>query len=149
MVDAGTEQPILEQVRTTGMVDHRGVISSTAGRFDRSDREVREYPRLGRGPVRKRDVLRGGRRVAPLVSTEYSINVSRRERSRKGGSPRSGRKSDRKRGYGLMMTRAPMSTWAYNASESAMYIRMQPCEAYVPIDDELYVPWMRIPGALR
>jgi hypothetical protein len=51
--------------------------------------------------------------------------------------------------YGLMMTRAPMSTCAYSASESEMYIRMQPCEAYVPIDDELYVPWMRIPGALR
>jgi len=51
--------------------------------------------------------------------------------------------------YGLMMTRAPMSTWAYSASESEMYIRMQPCEAYVPIDDELNVPWMRIPGALR
>ncbi len=111
---------------------------------------IREaHPPVGRGTVPERDVLRGGRRVAPLVSTEYSINVSRRERSRKGGSPRSGRKSDRKRGYGLMMTRAPMSTWAYSASESAMYIRMQPCEAYVPIDDELYVPWMRIPGALR
>jgi hypothetical protein len=28
VVDAGTEQPILEQVRTTGMLDHRDVISS-------------------------------------------------------------------------------------------------------------------------
>jgi len=115
----------------------------------RATREVREYPPSVEDRAGKRDVLRGGRRVAPLVSTEYSTNVSRRERSRKGGSPRSGGKSDRKRGYGLMMTRAPMSTWAYNASESAMYIRMQPCEAYVPIEDELYVPWMRIPGALR
>ena len=28
VVDAGTEQPILEQVRTTGMLDHTDVISS-------------------------------------------------------------------------------------------------------------------------
>jgi hypothetical protein len=33
-----------------------------------------------------------------LVSTEYSINLSRPERSRKGGSPGPGRKSDRKAG---------------------------------------------------
>ena len=107
-------------------------------------------PAVGQERSGKRDVLRGGRRVAPLVSTEYSPNVSRLERSRKTGSPGSRRKSDRNgRGYGLMMTRAPTSTFAYSASESEMYIRMQPCEAYVPIEDELYVPWMRIPGALR
>ena len=31
-------------------------------------------------------------------------------------------------------TLAPMGTKGYNASTSAMYIRMQPCEASVPIE---------------
>src|SRR5262245_33582401 len=48
-----------------------------------------------------------------------------------------------------MMTLVPIGTRPYRSSESEMYIRMQPCDAYVPIDEELYVPWMRMPGAFR
>jgi hypothetical protein len=62
------------------MLDHIDVISS---------RRRREYVVSFRGGHRrrdKRDVPRGGRRVAPLVSTEYLILISRPERPRKTGS---------------------------------------------------------------
>lgn len=139
---AGTEQPILEQVRTKGHARSHGC--------DFKHGPELEGPR-GSGSEPPTNVLRGGRRVAPLVSAEYSTRISRPEGSSKGGSPGPDGKSDRNGpgGYGLMMTRVPMSTRSNSSSESEMYIRMQPCDAYVPIDDELYVPWMRIPGALR
>jgi hypothetical protein len=45
VVDAGTEQPILEQIRTTGMLDHRYVISSNGVEvWTRAAASIREYP---------------------------------------------------------------------------------------------------------
>ena len=38
-MDAGTEQPILEQVRTKGMLDHTDVISSNGARSGDGTRE--------------------------------------------------------------------------------------------------------------
>jgi hypothetical protein len=38
-MDAGTEQPILEQVRTKGMLDHTDVISSNGARSGDATRE--------------------------------------------------------------------------------------------------------------
>jgi hypothetical protein len=95
-MDAGTEQPILEQVRTKGMLDHTDVISSNGAKSVGDTRSVEAQLGGENGP--ERDVLRGGRRVAPVVSTEYPTNVPGLERSRKGGSPGPGRKSDRKAG---------------------------------------------------
>ena len=43
----------------------------------------------------------------------------------------------RARRYGLMMTRLPIGTRPYRSSESEISIRMHPCDAYVPIDEEL------------
>src|SRR4051794_33033712 len=47
------------------------------------------------------------------------------------------------------MTGVPIGTRGYRSSESEISIRMHPCDAAVPIDDELHVPWIRIPGAFR
>jgi hypothetical protein len=74
-MDAGTEQPILEQVRTKGMLDHTDVISSNGARSGDAHASGGSQRGGENGP--QRDVLRGGRRVAPLVSTEYWMNVSR------------------------------------------------------------------------
>src|SRR5438046_3281389 len=48
-----------------------------------------------------------------------------------------------------MITCVPTGTSGYRASESGMCIRMQPCDAYVPIDESLGVPWILMPGASR
>src|SRR6185503_12565369 len=49
VVDEGTEQPILEQVRTTGMLDHRDVISSNGGEVAPSrSTDPRRNPRWSR-----------------------------------------------------------------------------------------------------
>src|SRR5437763_14291275 len=49
----------------------------------------------------------------------------------------------------MMNTGVPMGTRGYSASESGMCMRMQPCDAYVPIELSLGVPWIRMPGADR
>jgi hypothetical protein len=146
VLDAANEHPTLEHLRTTGMVDHIHVISRTRWKSRRPSQAAGDT-----GP--ERDVLRGGRRVAPLVSTEYTMKISRPHRRAQDRIGLDGRKrvtgTRRWVGYDLMMTRAPMSTSSKSSSESSMNMRMHPCDAYVPIDDELYDPWMRIPGAFR
>jgi hypothetical protein len=79
-----------------GMLDHTDVISSNEREVGDAARGRWEAGRGGRnGP--QRDVLRGGRRVAPLVSTEYAINVSGPERSRKGVDRPAGQKERQER----------------------------------------------------
>ena len=48
-----------------------------------------------------------------------------------------------------MRTVEPTGTRGYRSSESEIVMRMQPCDAYVPTELVSYVPWIRIPGALR
>jgi hypothetical protein len=48
-----------------------------------------------------------------------------------------------------MMTRVPTGTNGKSSSESEISMRMQPCDACVPIELEEYVPWILIPGAFR
>src|SRR5919109_3895691 len=49
----------------------------------------------------------------------------------------------------MMITVVPTGTSSYNCAISSLCIRMQPCEAYRPIDSGELVPWIRInPGAV-
>jgi hypothetical protein len=90
-MDAGTEQPILEQVRTKGNARSHGCDfkqwREVGGRDTRA-----VGASVGGENGQQRDVLRGGRRVAPLVSTEYSMNVSRARAFAQGWIARAGQK---------------------------------------------------------
>ena len=49
----------------------------------------------------------------------------------------------------MMKTAVPIRTRSKSHSAFEMYMRMQPCEAAVPIEPELYVPWMPTPPMFR